>query len=285
MGEPHNRYPTEIHEYLQQSQHAGGMLPAILVDREGELLKEAADCIVYSLVHTGFKELHKEYPVRSSGADDGGSAQVQRLIDDCEANGFSQWKDHPGWVKKLLQHAAKVSGSTAQDADARAGGGSGNKETGFTTEALAGVLSRHYIELLVLAQHILIAACSISCCLLVAMQPTLKDNFLTAETARDIIISCNAVILLVKFFRLCQEEGLHVEWDNTRLSSKFCEYLFQFLRSRQQGTKITAHTAVQVRCSGNRSMKTKGECYIKCVIACRVCTSMMLRWLWRWTVA
>lgn len=59
----------------------------------------------------------------------------------------------------------------------------------------------------------------------------LKDNFLTCETKKDIIIACNFVILVATYMRqFCEKNDVFVKVDYSRLSSRFTEYGFQFLR-------------------------------------------------------
>ena len=77
-------------------------------------------------------------------------------------------------------------------------------------------------------------------------QVSLKENFITIETCRDVLISCNGIILAAAFHRLaCAEQGICLAWDPSRFSSRFDEYTFQFLRARQAGGKFTALSAMQ----------------------------------------
>jgi hypothetical protein len=58
-----------------------------------------------------------------------------------------------------------------------------------------------------------------------------KYNFLTAETKKDVLIACNMVVLMTKFVRMwCMHHGTFFKFAYGRISSRFCEYAFQFLR-------------------------------------------------------
>jgi hypothetical protein len=81
-----------------------------------------------------------------------------------------------------------------------------------------------------------------SCCLYAPWQVTLKDNFLTEETYRDMLASCMAVVLAAQFHRrMCEETGVNLPWEPSRLSSRFNEYVFQFLRA----SKVKCPTSFQ----------------------------------------
>jgi len=71
---------------------------------------------------------------------------------------------------------------------------------------------------------------------------TLKENFLTRETANHVIQSCTALLLTCLLFK-----RNFVEYDvvPSRLTSRFNEYLFAFLRTDIKGqTKFSAHAAL-----------------------------------------
>ena len=55
----------------------------------------------------------------------------------------------------------------------------------------------------------------------------MKQNFLTSETHADIVIALNCVILTARLFSL---HFPNVLFDPGRLSSRFVEYMFQYLR-------------------------------------------------------
>jgi len=60
---------------------------------------------------------------------------------------------------------------------------------------------------------------------------SITSNFITAQTRQDVIISCNMIVLLVKYMRLwCQKHDVDLPLSAGRVSSRFSEYVFQFLR-------------------------------------------------------
>ena len=60
---------------------------------------------------------------------------------------------------------------------------------------------------------------------------SITSDFITAQTRQDVIISCNMIVLLVKYMRLwCQKHDVDLPLSAGRVSSRFSEYVFQFLR-------------------------------------------------------
>lgn len=69
----------------------------------------------------------------------------------------------------------------------------------------------------------------------------LKQNFITRETKVDIIISLNNIILAILLFR---KYFPNIKLVPSRVSSRFVEYMFQFLRAGGNHNKITALTGL-----------------------------------------
>lgn len=67
---------------------------------------------------------------------------------------------------------------------------------------------------------------------------SLTENCFTAQTCDDIIISCTMVIIAILVF---QKQHPGAIFEPSRLSSRFSEYVFQFLRScTKTSNKVTA---------------------------------------------
>jgi hypothetical protein len=75
------------------------------------------------------------------------------------------------------------------------------------------------------------------------VKSTMKENFLTAETFQDMVISLNAVVLMAKYFAVHHP---NMVFDPSRLSSRFVEYMFQYLRIQGAGhnVKLSAMSAM-----------------------------------------
>jgi hypothetical protein len=77
----------------------------------------------------------------------------------------------------------------------------------------------------------------------IKVSTTIKDNFLTSETYQDIVLSLNAVVLLAKLFAL---RFPNMKFDPSRFSSRYVEYMFQYLRIQGAGhnVKLSALSAM-----------------------------------------
>lgn len=74
---------------------------------------------------------------------------------------------------------------------------------------------------------------------------SVKQNFITLETKRDVLIACNAVIIGVVIMRRFSEEVHPVPYNPGRWASRFSEYVFQFMRVTQSaGNKVTVQSAL-----------------------------------------
>lgn len=75
----------------------------------------------------------------------------------------------------------------------------------------------------------------------------LQVNFITRQTKQDVLIACNCVLLAVKLHRLLAEAGDLMEFAPGRLSSKYCEYVFQAFRAATRtSNKFTALGGVRL---------------------------------------
>lgn len=69
----------------------------------------------------------------------------------------------------------------------------------------------------------------------IGVDTNIKENFLTSETFQDMVIALNSVVLMAKFFAMHHPT---IKFDPSRLSSRFVEYMFQYLRIQGAGHNV-----------------------------------------------
>ena len=90
------------------------------------------------------------------------------------------------------------------------------------------------------------------------MTPTIaalvQENFLSAQTKAD-VIACNCVLLAIEQHALAAAQGHFQKFEPGRMSSRFCEYVFQALRAATHtstvftalgASRLLSHCAAQL---------------------------------------